>query len=277
MDKNRQIRSVTILGSGTSTGIPMLGCKCRVCTSENPKNKRYRTSFLLNTQEDKNILIDTTPDLRSQLLTNKIDRIDSCIITHTHADHVHGIDDLRPLCFGPPKKSIPIYTNEQSINDLTTRFGYIFDKTYYNKNRPVLGGGIPKLHLEKVETNFSVHNIEEVNFRFLELPHGYINTLMLQFDKVAIAVDCNEIPEDVVEKLRNINLELLIIDCVKEGQHSTHLTLDKTIDYIKRINPKKAILVHMGHQLEHNELNDKLIEQLGPHVAAGYDGQIISF
>ncbi len=271
-----QVKSLTILGSGTSTGIPMLGCNCSVCKSNDLKNKRLRTSFLITTVDQKNIIVDTGPDLRTQLLNNKITNIDSAIITHSHADHVHGIDDLRPFCFGPPKRSIPIYTNELTAKDLKKRFSYIFDETYH-QNRPILGGGIPKLHLENVTTDFSANNIDGVDFHFCELPHGHTKSLMLYFSKIAIAIDCQEIPEQTIKYLKNKSLELLIIDCVKEGQHKTHLTLDQTLHYIEEIKPKRAILVHMGHQLDHFELDRKVKEKIGPHVAPGHDGQIISF
>ena len=124
---------ILILGSGTSTGIPIPGCLCEVCLSTNLKNKRLRTSIILKFKNDdkkghseKTLLIDTTPDLRQGLLNHKINNVDAAIITHTHADHLHGIDDLRPLCFGPPSKTIPIYTLPEDKQDLVQRFPYIF-------------------------------------------------------------------------------------------------------------------------------------------------------
>ncbi|MFW5887932.1 MAG: MBL fold metallo-hydrolase, partial [Bacteriovoracia bacterium] len=139
---NKAMNQLTILGSGTSTGIPMLGCDCPICstTDQKPKNKRFRTSVLITTSKGHKIIIDTPPDLRSQLLKNKVDTIDAAIITHEHADHVHGIDDLRPFCFGNPRKEIPVFTNPTTAIDLTARFPYIFQRQqFFSKNKPILG------------------------------------------------------------------------------------------------------------------------------------------
>ena len=116
--------SILILGSGTSTGIPIPRCSCSTCTSSNPKDHRFRTSLLLQTAQGSNILIDTTPDLRSQVLINQVEKIDGVVITHDHADHIHGIDDLRPFCFGPPLHPIPLWTSQHNAKTIISRFPY---------------------------------------------------------------------------------------------------------------------------------------------------------
>ena len=130
------MNKITILGSGTSTGVPILGCKCKVCQSTEPRNKRFRSSAIIELENQKRILIDTTPDLRTQLLNNKVDHVDAVIITHDHADHTHGIDDLRPFGF-KSNKSIPVYTSEPAARSLTRKFPYIFDSDNYFKDKKI--------------------------------------------------------------------------------------------------------------------------------------------
>ncbi len=247
---------ITILGSGTSTGIPMLGCHCEVCSSSNPKNKRLRTSIHIRTPRS-SFLIDTGPDLREQLLRNKIEDIDFAIITHDHADHTHGIDDLRPLCFGPPVKEIPIYTYKACLDALTHKFPYIFqaDKIF-SKERPPLGGGIPRLKLFEISAP-SKEVIHGEEFEFLLLDHGYANALGFIHEKMAYIIDCHELSVSQLEKLKERELDLLIIDCVTDGEHKTHLNVEKAFKYIKEISPKRAGLIHMNHALEHEELENR--------------------
>jgi phosphoribosyl 1,2-cyclic phosphate phosphodiesterase len=247
---------INILGSGTSTGVPLLGCSCSVCTSDNPKNKRLRTSFYLQTKKGNHILIDTTPDMRTQLLRANIKTVDHTIITHDHADHVHGIDDLRAFCFGPPPRSIPVYTHSECNEALVTRFPYIFEKDYFNESKPVLGGGVPKLHMNLLKADGSEEEIAGDKFKFYLLPHGHHKSLGIVHGKLAIFIDCNTIPTPIVEELAKERIDLLIIDCVKEGVHKTHLTTRTAFELIKRISPKRAGLIHMGHGLDHNYLEE---------------------
>lgn len=262
---------VTILGSGTSTGIPMLGCNCAVCTSPNPFNTRLRTSFLLTTKSNKKILIDTTPDFRTQALRAKISHIDFCILTHEHADHVHGIDDLRPFCFSSEDKSINIYTHEECAKNLTTRFDYIFDDQYFNQAKPILGGGIPRLQLNTISNFLTPVTIQDEVFHFFLLPHGHGKTMGFTYEKLAIVIDCHEVPEEVLAFLKAQNLEVLIIDCVKEGHHSTHLSLDKSFSYSKTIGAKHTYFIHMSHHLEHEYLQKKCEEISEVSCSPAYD------
>ncbi|EQC45991.1 MBL fold metallo-hydrolase [Bacteriovorax sp. Seq25_V] len=253
---------LTILGSGTSTGIPMVGCNCEVCLSKEEKNKRLRTSFYLETKNGNKVVIDTTPDLRTQALRANINHVDYCIITHDHADHLHGIDDLRPFCFGPPPKSIPVYTHRDCMIQMEGRFPYIFQKDFFNEKRPVLGGGVPRLELQEIKVFEKEITIENDSYTFFLLPHGHGQTLGLYHDKLAILIDCNAIPDSVIKYLKAKKLEHLFIDCVKIGEHKTHLTLDKSLEYIKAIGPKSSYLIHMGHGLEHFQL-EKLCKESG--------------
>lgn len=268
-----QKTKLTILGSGTSTGIPIVGCQCEVCLSNNPKNKRHRTSFYLETESGQKIVIDTTPDLRTQLLRENINNVDAAFITHDHADHLHGIDDLRPLTFAPHGKTIPVYTHEEAGKAVHDRFPYIFKDGFFNKNKPILGGGIPNLKLFEVPTNGSEFKIGNDSFRFFLLPHGHTKTLGIVYNKLGIFIDCHTIPTPIVEELRKIKLDLLIIDCVNKGEHKTHLTTKTSFPLIKRIAPKRAGLIHMGHDLDHDELEKLCRESFDFDVFPTYDTQ----
>ena len=268
--------TITLLGTGTSTGIPIPGCPCDVCHSPLEENKRLRTSFFIETAKGRNIIIDTGPDLRTQLLRENITNVDAAIITHEHADHLHGIDDLRPFCF-LRNKEIPIYSSSYSIPSIEKRFPYIFDKGFFSKDKPHMGGSIPKLNLYEVKTGGGPFNIADEDFFFEYLPHGNGKTLLVGLDKMAIAIDCHEIPTEVINKLKEKSLELLIIDCVRDKPHKSHLSLDKSFSYIKEIGAKKSILVHMGHELEHESLSKKCKESFKEGVFPGHDSMRLTF
>lgn len=266
-----KLNEIIILGSGTSTGVPTLGCKCSVCTSNKTKNKRLRSSILLKTSEAKHIIIDTTPDLRTQLLNNSIDYIDAAIITHEHADHTHGIDDLRPFCFYH-RPQIPVYTSDECAKLLEVKFPYIFKRDEFFKNKKILGGGIPRLDLVRVGLQETIENLD---FTFFELPHGHTNTIGFYVDKFAYIVDCASIPKKIIEFLKNQELELLIIDCLRTKPHDTHLNLEQSLSYIEKINPKMARLTHLSHEFEHDEFSNKLRRESMLNILPLFDGQRI--
>lgn len=266
--KTTNSNSLICLGTGTSTGIPMIGCTCSVCTSLDHRDQRMRTSIFIETKKGKKILIDTTPDLRSQLLINKISQIDFVIITHDHADHLHGIDDLRPLTFGPPVREIPLYCNPKTKVNLEKRFDYIFKKR--NPNKAPMGGGIPRLQLNEVELGKNIQ-IEGEEFIFFNYPHGEGETMGFLHEGLAYIIDCNEIPEDLINLLNSKKTKLLIIDCLKRGNHNTHLTVDRSFDYIKKIKPERAGLTHVSHDLSHLELSRLAEKEFGKKVFPLYD------
>jgi phosphoribosyl 1,2-cyclic phosphate phosphodiesterase len=219
------------------------------------RNKRLRTSALLTTKKNRVILIDATPDLRTQLLQNKTARLDGVIITHDHADHTHGMDDLRP--FGFQKSSpVPVYADASAAKDLKRKFPYIFARDEYFKGKEILGGGIPLLDLSIVAEG--KHQILDEEFELLSLPHGHEDTLGIIHEKLAYLVDCREIPEKSLQRLEGKNLDLLVIDCLRPAPHQTHLHLEKTLEYIARIKPKTAVLTHMGHEWDYLDLLSEL-------------------
>jgi len=264
------MNKITILGSGTSTGVPILGCKCQVCQSNELRNKRLRTSALIELSSGKKILIDASPDLRTQLLANHIDQVDGVIITHDHADHTHGMDDLRPFGF-KSGKALPVYTDALSAIGLTKKFPYIFDRQSYFAKKDVLGGGIPLLDLNTIQAG--AEKIFDQDFSFFSLPHGHENTLGVLHSKMAYLTDCREIPEDALQILSDAKLELLIIDCLRPLPHQTHLHLDLTLKYIDRIKPKLAILTHMGHEWDYLDLIDELRKRAVKNTFPAIDGQ----
>jgi phosphoribosyl 1,2-cyclic phosphate phosphodiesterase len=258
--------SITILGSGTSTGIPMLGCQCPVCTSQNKKNQRLRSSILLEI-DSKKIIVDTTPDLRTQLLTHQIRNLDAVVITHEHADHLHGIDDVRPFCFEQP---LPLFSHEKVIEKMKVRFPYLFRPPHPR------AGSIPLIQTNPVSltTPFPILNIP---FEFFLLPHGPYSTLGFVQNRFAYLIDCSEIPDPILKRLKQKKLELLIIDCVRKNPHRTHLNVQKAFDFIALINPQRAGLIHMGHELEHDELKKAAEQRFNSNVFPLFDGMILHY
>lgn len=265
---------VTVLGSGTSTGIPVIGCNCEICNSTDIKDKRLRSSILIN-YNGKLILVDTSPDLRTQLLSNNIKNIDACIITHTHADHTHGIDDLRTFGFFN-SAPIQMYTSEQYCQELTEKYPYIFNSESHFGEKPILGGGIPKIQLNQL-TEFSPTDIAGIEFIFFEMPHGYVKTLGFMVGKMAYLIDCKAIPDRAIDLMKARNLEILIIDCVRIKPHKTHLHLDLAIEYIAKIGAKESYLTHLSHDFSHKKLVAELSERKLKGISPAYDNLCLSF
>lgn len=271
---------VTLLGTGTSTGVPMPGCTCPVCLSKNPKNNRLRTSVYIELQEKDlapgstgravraGILIDTSPDLRYQALRTGISRIDAVLYTHAHADHIFGIDDLRGFNFisGAP---IPLYANEESASQLEKRFGYCFiDNSSYE------GGLPPQLKLERIKPYepLSLFGCEVLP---LALHHGSLEVLGFRFGTFAYLTDCSFIPEETRRKLDGISH--LVIDGLRYEPHRTHFCHAEAVEEIRRIRPGKAYLTHISHDVDHEEANQRLQESSECPVECAYDGLVLEF
>lgn len=267
--------SLIILGSGTSTGIPILGCNCKVCHSQDVKNQRLRTSVMITTPDGKNILVDTTPDMRTQLLRANVAWIDSVILTHDHADHVHGIDDLRAFCF-KRNTELPVFTYAKCGERLTEKFPYIFNQKDFFKDRKILGGGIPKLALNIVDLKKTAQ-IENNIFDFFLLPHGYIQTMGFIYGSMAYIVDCQTIPDFIVEKLQQRKLELLILDCNGPHPHETHLHLPQSLAFAKLIGAKQTKLIHITHDFDHHELNTLVSSVQQSNISTCFDGEMLQF
>jgi len=241
---------LTFLGTGTSTGVPSIGCSCETCRSDDPRDKRLRVSILLE-HDDKKILVDTSIDFRQQALRAKIDYLDAVLITHCHVDHVFGLDDIRPLNFR--HGAMPIFANEIAWTDLRRIFRYIFNPTHF-------GGGLPQLVPHIVRPNAPFMISEHLTVTPLEVIHGKLPVIAYRFNDFAYATDLNFISEESIDALQG--LDVLVLDCVRIKPHSTHLGLTEALDYIKRINPKRAFLTHLNHDILHARDSDLLPENV---------------
>ncbi|HMV46889.1 MAG TPA: MBL fold metallo-hydrolase [Blastocatellia bacterium] len=248
---------ITFLGTGTSVGIPMIGCTCAVCQSDDPRDKRLRTGLLVE-NEGRRLVIDVSADFRQQALREKLDRLDALLITHCHADHVFGLDDVRPFNFR--HGAIPLYASEITWKNLRRVFGYIFEATH-------VGGGLPQLTPHTIDGDFAVCGLRVTPF---DVIHGKLPVTGFRFSdgqrSAAFITDCNFIPEESLAKLHG--LDLLIIDALQFKPHPTHLHLDQTLNYIAGLKPRHALLTHMGHQFKHSEIQ----RMLPAGVEPAYDG-----
>ncbi len=226
--------------------------------------------MLLEPHAGKKILIDASPDLRTQLLRTGTQSLDAAIITHDHADHTHGIDDLRPFTF-KRQNALPVFADAPSVSGLREKFPYIFQREKVYAEKPILGGGIPLLDLHPLSQGH--HRICEEDFEFHSLPHGHSETLSFRHEKLAYIIDCREIPESMITAYRNAKLELLIIDCLRYEPHQTHLHLDLTLSYIEAIAPTSAVLTHMGHEMDYVDLIDQLQQRGIRNVFPAIDGK----
>lgn len=244
------------LGTGTSTGVPLVGCGCETCTSGDPRDVRTRTSVLLGLPGG-HLLVDTTPDLRGQLLRERIGRVDAVLYTHDHVDHVYGLDDLRPVCFATGR-SIPLYCEERVENRIRKAFDYAFAAG------PPLGGGVPKVTFERIATG--PFDLLGTTITPLRLRHGVFDVLGFRFGNVAYCTDTNFIPDDTWPLLAG--LDVLVLDCLRFTRHPTHFSLDEALAAAARAGAKRTLLVHMAHDVRHAALE----ATLPPGVELATDG-----
>lgn len=247
---------ITILGSGTSTGIPMVGCHCRVCGSDDPRDKRTRASILVQSGE-KYILVDTSTDFRRQALREGLPRVDAVLFTHTHADHINGIDDLRGFHF-LHRKLIPCYGSPETLRKAVATFGYIFDGLLSE-------GYSPLLEVFPVEEAFDLFDCHILP---IPIQHGGYPSTGYRFGNVAYLTDCNFIPESSMELLDG--LELLIIDALRYTPHPNHYNIEGALTVVERLRPRRTLLTHLTHEVLHQDG-----ERLPEGVEFAYDGMRI--
>jgi len=251
---------ITILGCGSSGGVPLVGNIWGPCDPNDQRNKRTRVSILVKIN-NKVFLIDTGPDLRFQMLNSSIKHIDNVLYTHAHADHVHGIDDLRAFCWKRKNNEpLSIYGDEYTINQITSRFEYAFSQN--------TGPAVPTLQANIIEMGSNI--IDNIRIEAIRQIHGKGYSVGYRFNNFAYSTDVNKFSEDAFDKLRG--LDLWIVDCVRYEPHYSHSHFDQTMDWIKQLKPKKAILTHMGHWLDYKELKDKCPANVEP----GIDGMVIN-
>lgn len=247
------------MGTGTSTGVPSLCCNCAVCRSDDPRNRRLRASVLIE-NNGHNILIDTSTDLRQQCLEYNIAEIHSVLYTHSHADHVHGIDELRSFNHFN-KIRIPCYGIKETLTAIKRNFSYIFNKGAQT------GGGIPQLTLN--ETGTETFLLGGVSVTPLEIIHGKMIISGYKLNRMAYITDASGIPEATREKLAG--LDLLILNALGYKSHPTHFCLDEALAEAEKIRPKRTILTHINHAFDHEKVNRELPE----NVELAYDGMTV--
>ena len=258
----QQFLTITLLGTGTSTGIPVVGCDCPVCRSAidlNRHNRRTRCSALLS-DGDKSILIDTSPDLRHQALRAHIRQVDAVFYTHGHADHVHGIDDLRAFNH-KGKTPIPLYGSEETLKHIEQSFCYIFDD---EENY----GYLPNLVLRPLTGPVTVGRMEIIP---IPIQHGNISSYGYRCGPVAYLTDCNAIPEDSLQMLKG--LKLLILDGLRFNPHPTHFCIPESIRMAQRIGAELTLLTHIAHDVDH----DRHDRELPEGINLAYDGQTFRY
>ena len=251
---------LTMLGVGSSAGTPVVGCKCGTCLSSNPRNTRTRCSSLITLETGENILIDSGPDLRQQALRENITRVDAVLYTHTHADHLHGIDDLRAFC-QLQRMQIPLFAMQDAVEHITVKFGYTL-------REPCNYWDLPVLKVESINKPFKLFN---TLITPIPVMHGKSAIFGYRIGNLAYLTDVSEIPEASFDLLQG--LDLLLIDCLRDSVHPTHINVEQSLGYASRINAKQSYMIHMTHELEY----DALTTRLPKNVFAGYDGLKINF
>jgi len=250
---------VLFLGTGTSHGVPLIGCDCAVCRSTDPRDTRLRPSIYVDVPGYAKILVDTTPDLRQQALTHRLSRVDAIVFTHSHADHVLGLDEVRrfnAIQGGP----IACYGTRETWETLHRTFYYIFD------GLPRKGGGIPQLVQHEITGPFAVGGVH-----ILPVPlwHGDMPVLGFRFGAFAYLTDCNRIPDESWALIDGV--DTLVIDALRDRPHSTHFSVQEAIDVVRRVAPRRAFTTHMTHDLGHEET----AARLPAGVELAYDGLVL--
>jgi phosphoribosyl 1,2-cyclic phosphate phosphodiesterase len=250
---------ITFLGTGTSSGVPSIGCTCAVCRSTDPRDKRLRPSIYVNVPGRAAILVDTSPDLRQQALTHDVTRVDAILFTHSHADHILGLDEIRRFN-SMQRGAIPCYATSDVWTNIRRTFHYIFDGV------PRLGGGIPMIEAHEIDGPFAISGVQVVPVPLL---HGNMPILGFRFGSFAYLTDCSAIPDESWRLVENV--DTLVIDALRDKKHSTHFTVDEALASIARIAPRRAYLTHMAHDLGHAQTNARL----PAGVELAYDGLVL--
>jgi phosphoribosyl 1,2-cyclic phosphate phosphodiesterase len=244
------------LGTGTSVGVPLVGCGCDTCLQGGPRDVRTRSSVLVGLPAG-HLLVDTTPDLRGQLLREKIGKVDAVLYTHDHVDHVYGLDDVRPLCFhsGRPMR---VLCEERVEERIRKAFDYAFAAA------PPAGGGVPRLAFERIGTTpFDLLGATVVPLR---LRHGPLDVLGFRFGKVAYCTDTSGIPDETWPILEG--LDVLVLDCLRPSRHPTHFSLAEALEVAARVGARRTLFIHLSHELPHEATS----AELPAGVELAYDG-----
>ena len=249
--------TLTVLGSGTSMGVPTIGCDCAVCRSQDPRDRRTRPSVMIS-YNGRHVMIDSTPDFREQALRENIKKLDAVLYTHTHADHILGIDDLRPLTY---RHKLPLYATPRACEFLRNMFRYIFEADYKF-------GGLPQVDLQPIEGPVELFG---ARFEPVTVIHGDTPILGFRFGSAAYLTDHSEVPPETLEKLRD--LDILFLDALRYKPHPTHSTVEQSLKIVDAVKPKRTFFTHICHDLPHEATN----AALPPDVRLAFDGMKLEF
>jgi phosphoribosyl 1,2-cyclic phosphate phosphodiesterase len=256
---SKVIAEMVIMGTGTSIGVPVVGCRCSVCMSDNPRNRRMRSGVLIRAPLGE-MIIDAGPELRRQLVRERATLIRAAIFTHSHADHIMGIDDLRIFGF-QLDDSVPLYCEEVVEQQIRQTFSYAFSDPTTHAHKYAA----PRLRFERI-TEGQDFSLLGLNIRTIRLKHGELPILGFRIGNMAFCTDVSTIPADSREQLKN--LDVLVLNTLRHKPHPTHLHLDAALNLIRQLQPRQAYLTHMSHELDY----DELLKELPANVAPAYDG-----
>ena len=247
---------VLFLGTGTSHGVPMIGCECAVCRSTDPRDSRLRPSIYLECDDGMRVLVDTSPDLRQQALRHRLNRLDAVFYTHPHADHILGLDELRRYNH-MTRSALPLYGDADTLADIRRMFSYAFEPGTQK------GGGVPHLHLNTIVGPFCLGRTE---IQPLKVLHGGRPVLGFRIGGFAYLTDCNEIPDETMAQLDG--LDVLVLDALRRKRHPTHFSIDEAVAIAQRLGPRQTLFTHCCHDLSHAET----CGSLPAGMALAYDG-----
>lgn len=246
---------ITFLGTGTSQGVPVIACDCKTCQSDDPRDKRLRTSLLLET-EKAIIVFDAGPDFRQQMLREKVTHIDAIVLTHEHKDHIAGMDDVRAFNY-KTRDAIDIFAEERVLKEIRREYSYVFAEQQYP--------GIPKMRLNEINTeNFSIKGLEIIPVRVM---HFRLPILGFRIGDFAYITDANSVPEESKEKLYGV--KYLVVNALRKEKHISHFNLYEAINFIREISPRQAYITHISHQMG---LYRDVSKELPPEIKLAFDG-----